>query len=165
MAEEEDWELTPESAHPAAREILADDFFWDPVDDNSPFGNDTGADVLAMFPDRRREHPESAPLVFLTELLQGWEVVDAHWEAISPEEVGALLQEDEFSFTHRDDAIVALAFALLALEGRVAAEVRDRALVALQREALPAALERWRPEVQQERQARLKRMEGILRGL
>jgi uncharacterized protein YfeS len=95
----------------------------------------------------------------------GNEVVDAHWEASTAEEVAGLLQEDEFGFTHRDDAIVALAFGLLAFEGSVAPEVRERALMTLRRQALPAAVDLWPPEVQQERRGRLKTMEEILRRL
>jgi uncharacterized protein YfeS len=163
VADEGEWELTPESVHPAARALLADAFFWDCVDENSPFGNDTGADVLALFHGWRAEHQDASALAFLSGLLEGWEVTDAHWDVQDEGEVAHLLKEDAFSFTHRDDSIVALAFAQLALDGRVEAEVRERALAALHRQSLGPALDQWSREHRQERLLRLASMQRALR--
>src|SRR6186713_3291869 len=39
---DDDWELSPEVAHPNARRLMKAEYFWDICDDDSPFGNDTG---------------------------------------------------------------------------------------------------------------------------
>ena len=160
--DEEEWELAPENAHPKARAALADDYFWDCTDDNSPFGNDTGADTLAFFREWRRDHPRGKPLRFLSRLLRDWEATDDHWEVTDPAEVGRLAADDRFSFDARDDALIALAFGQVVLEGRVEPEVKVRALTALHRQSLPAALERWPDEYHAERRNRLAAMVAIL---
>ena len=160
---DEDWELDPENAHPKARSVLTDEFFWDCTDEDSPFGNDTGADTLDFFREWRQDHPRGNPLRLLRQLLRDWEAADEHWGASDTTEVSRLIQEDRFSFETRDDAIIALAFGQLVLEGRVDAEVKNRALTALRRQGLPSALDRWPSQYQAERQSRLGTMEAILR--
>jgi uncharacterized protein YfeS len=160
--DEEEWELSPENAHPKARAALAYEYLWDCTDENSPFGNDTGADTLAFFREWRRDHPRGNPLLFLSRLLRDWEATDDHWEATDPAEVGRLAEDDRFSFDARDDSVIALAFGQIVLEGRVDPEVKRRALVALTRQSLPAALEGWPGEYHAERQSRLAAMAAIL---
>jgi uncharacterized protein YfeS len=162
MEEEEEWELAPENAHPKARAALTDDYFWDCVHDNSPFGNDTGADTLAFFREWRRGHPRGEPLRFLSRLLRGWEATDDHWEVTDPAEVARLAEGDRFSLDVRDEAIIALAFGQIVLEGRAEPEVKRRALTALHRQGLPAALERWPDEYRAERRGRVAAMAAIL---
>jgi uncharacterized protein YfeS len=145
MSEDNDdaWELSPSNIHPTAARILTDAFYWDCVDDNSPFGNDTGADTLHFFHEWREQHPEANPVIFLDELLEGWEAVNDHWEVIDSEQVQKLLKEDAFSLSTRDDAVIAVAFGQFALEGRIEPEIKRRALLAMERQALPALLETW----------------------
>jgi uncharacterized protein YfeS len=138
--EEEDWELSPENCNPRATSLLTDDFYWDCADDNSPFGNDTGADTLAQYREWRVHNPQSNPILFLDQLLEDWEVSNDHWDVTDPADVKELLEEDQFSFIMRDDAIIGLAFGQLLLEGKVDVEVKRRANTALQRQALPAVL-------------------------
>lgn len=47
-----DWSLY----HPSARQLLDDPFFWDPVDDDAPHGNDTGADLLSDYRSWRKRN-------------------------------------------------------------------------------------------------------------
>lgn len=161
--DDDEWELAPANAHPKARAALTDDYFWDCTDDNSPFGNDTGADVLAFFREWRPSHARGKPLRFLGQLLRDWEVNDDHWDVTDPAEVGRLVKQDKFSFQTRDEAIIALSFGQILLEGRVDPDVKHRALVALRRQGLPAAVERWPDEHRAERRRRLAAMEAALR--
>jgi uncharacterized protein YfeS len=152
VPDEEEWALAPENAHPNARALMAEPFFWDCVDEDAPFGNDTAADVLVFFRDWRQANPTASPLAFLGELLGSWEIADEHWDVATPEEVAELLKMDEAGQTTRDDAALALALAQLALEGSVDAEVRQRALLAARRQSVAhlitkrggaSALMRW----------------------
>ena len=163
MSEENDetWELSPENIHPNAARILTDEFYWDCVDDNSPFGNDTGADTLHFFHDWRVEHPETNAFVFLDELLAGWEVVNDHWDVVDSEQARELLKEDAFSLNTRDDAVIALAFGQFALEGRIEPEIKRRALLAMERQALPPLLESQAASAS-ERLERLGKMRAVI---
>jgi uncharacterized protein YfeS len=154
-------ELSREDAHPRAREALADAFFWDQADPCAPFGDETGREVLEAFRDFRVEEPRGDPLALLAELLERWEVADASWEAVDADEVQALGADDELGLLVRDEAILALAFGQIIVEGRVDPEVRRRALLALVRQSLPALIHGW-GDLARTRTARVERMRAVL---
>jgi uncharacterized protein YfeS len=154
-------DLSREEAHPRAREALRDDFFWDTGDPCGPFGDETGREVLDAFRDFRVEEPEGEPLALLGALLTRWEVADASWDVVEADEVQALGADDELGLLVRDEAIVALAFAQLIDEGRVDAEVRRRALLALARQGLPALIHGWGDRARA-RADRVERMRAAL---
>ena len=64
-----EWELSPENAHPIAKENLEEEFFWDICNDYSPLGNDTGADVLHHYRKWRKSNPSTNSNVFLKQIL------------------------------------------------------------------------------------------------
>jgi uncharacterized protein YfeS len=152
--------LSREDAHPRAREALPD-FFWDAADPCSPFGDDTGLDVLEALRDSREEELQGSPIELLDALLARWEVANEHWDTVDADAVQALGAEDEFSLLTRDEAILGLAFAQIFVEGRIDAEVRRRAMLALTRQALPALLHGWGDRALQ-RAERLDRMRETL---
>ncbi|MEO7327181.1 MAG: hypothetical protein ABI193_01295 [Minicystis sp.] len=154
-------DLVPEDAHPKAREALTDRFFWDANDVGSPLGGDTGIEVLDALRDYRAEKPKGDPTVVLDELLVRWEVSNEGWDAVSEATVQELGAEDEFSLLTRDEALLALTFAQIVVEGKVHHELRRRALLALRRQALPALLHGW-GDRRLERAARIERMREIL---
>lgn len=153
--------ISREDAHPRAREALTDAFFWDAEDLGSPLGGDTGHDVLEALRDAREENPRGSVIAVLDELLAIWEVANDSWDVVSESEVQAIGEEDEFSLLTRDEAILALAFSQIVVEGRVESEVRRRALLALTRQALPALLHGW-GDKRLERALRVERMREIL---
>jgi uncharacterized protein YfeS len=153
--------LSREDAHPKAREALTDDFFWDTADPTGPFGDETGVEVLEALRDLRAAEPRGDALALLGELLEGWEVADTGWDVVDEAEVQALGAEDELGLLLRDEAVIALAFAGIVVDGRVHLEVRRRALVALTRQALPALLHGF-GDASARRRQRLDRMREIL---
>lgn len=169
MSREEDadaWELSPETAHPKAAQILTDEFFWDCTDANSPFGNDIGADTLAFFRAWREAQPRSNPVELLGRILgEAFGVADAHWNVVEPDQVREMLIESEDDMSVRDDAVIALAFGQLVLEGAVETEIKRRALLASQRQALPSVLRHRGWVSSPERTGRLRRMREVLCGL
>lgn len=103
--------------HPDARALLDDPFFWDETDDFAPHGNDTGADLLEAFRSwSRRSRAEGGPVAFLHRLLASWGLPGT-------------TSGDVF-----DEAVVALAFAQIKLQGRCASDVRGLALEAIGRQ-------------------------------
>jgi uncharacterized protein YfeS len=163
VSDDSQWELAPDHAHPKAQRALTSTFFWSCIDDNTPFGNDNGADTLSFYRDWRPTHASEATIHFVTALLKDWGVASTQWDVTAPEQIARLIVEDEFSFTHRDDVIIALAFGQIVLEGRVDADIKERALVALQRQATQLALDLWRENCHSERRRRLQLMIGILK--
>ena len=154
-------ELSREDAHPRARAALTDAFFWDASDPAGPFGDETGLDVLEALRDLRVEDPRGSPLGLLGELLARWEIADEGWDVVEAGEVQALGEADELGLITRDQAILALAFAQIIVDGRVDAEVRRRAILALARQALPALLAGFGPRARK-REAYVTRMREVL---
>jgi uncharacterized protein YfeS len=64
--------LTPEEVSEQARTLLIQDFYWSPVDDFSPFGNDNGHDAFHAFKEWRQNHPSASPVTFLDQLISDW---------------------------------------------------------------------------------------------
>jgi uncharacterized protein YfeS len=154
-------ELSREDAHPKALEALTEAFFWDANDLNSPLGGDTARDVIEALRDAVEATPRGRVLAVLDEILARWEVANDSWDVVSEAEVQAIGEDDEFSLLTRDEAILALAFAQIFVEGRVDAEVRRRALLALKRQSLPALLHGW-GDKRLERALRVEKMREIL---
>jgi uncharacterized protein YfeS len=154
-------DLSPEHSHWKARAALTDAFFWDASDDTAPFGSETGRDVLEALRDFRDEHPRESPIQLLDELLARWEVVSDHWDAVEADAVQAIGEADEYSLLTRDEAVIALAFAQIIIEGKVDPEARRRAVFALKRQSLPALLHAW-GDRRIQRAARVERMTAVL---
>ncbi len=108
--------------HPNAREILDLPFYWDCTNDFSPNGNDTGADVLGMYTDWRKQHKGKSSQIFFEHLLDGWEV------SRNPK------PGDDFSIQTFDESAIGLAFAHLKLESNCPEWLRNLALAAIERQ-------------------------------
>ncbi|MCO6360785.1 hypothetical protein [Roseivirga pacifica] len=65
--------LTKENAHPNAKEIMNEDFFWSDIDESGPFGNDDGSDGLFLFREWRASNPKKNPVSFIDYQLRVWE--------------------------------------------------------------------------------------------
>src|SRR5277367_4726427 len=54
----DEYTVSRERAHPNAVELMKEEWFWSIIDENSPFGNDDGADALAIYRRWRAANPE-----------------------------------------------------------------------------------------------------------
>jgi|GEM_PF-4367635 len=61
-----------DTAAPLAVQLLTDDYFWDICDENSPFGNDDGADFFASYAKAAKSVNEPDGIVFLANTFEGW---------------------------------------------------------------------------------------------
>ena len=136
---DDEWELSPENAHPNAKRLLKADFYWDVVDEDSPFGNDTGADTLEFYRAWIRENDDDEE--FLFELFDEWEVDRELAESMPDAELATQLEEDHYDVLTYDDVVIALAFAQLVLEGNASPDMAAAASRSLRRQALPAVIE------------------------
>lgn len=160
---DEDWELSPESAHPHAARLLVEPFYWDVQDENSPFGNDRGAEVLEAYRAAIGEDDEPDGSELLDELLQEWDVDRDFAADIPDEELAYRLEREHFHIFTYDDAVVALAFAELVFLGNASPEMASAAIKCLKRQATPEVVEFRGWSDPAERRARCEEMIEALR--
>ena len=132
---DDEWELSPEVAHPNAQRLLKDAFYWDVCDEDSPFGNDTGADTLEFY--RAWIENSDDDEDFLHQLFDEWEVDWERAESIADAELEDRLEEEHFDILTYDDVVIAVAFAQLVLEGETSRDIAALATRALERQARP----------------------------
>ena len=52
-----------EYAHPIAKQLMKDDFFFDVIEETAPFGSDDGADTYAAFKDWRKTNASESTVI------------------------------------------------------------------------------------------------------
>jgi uncharacterized protein YfeS len=109
------------------------------TDEYGPVGSDTGADILAQYRDWRKRRRKRE--TFLPQLLRGWELRDEWWDELDEDRVREQLKQDHFQRLVGDDTVIAFAFAQLIVDGAITATDRQRAMWAVERQALPCVLE------------------------
>ena len=135
------WDITPATAHPRARRLVGDSIIWNYGDEDSPLGNDVGADTFAAYLLFRTAQPAGDLDGFMREQLASRGFPDTDWEITEDGALEEAIRNDRgFELVRRDDLIIGLAFAQLVLEGTVDAEVRRRAITALQRQGTDVVL-------------------------
>lgn len=99
-----------------ARERFGDAFFFDPGDEEAPHGNDAGADLLVAYLTERPDH--------------GMAFLDTYVVGMGYESLGAFASIDIWE---HDELVIAAVFADLMVRGATSAELRQLALLALDR--------------------------------
>ena len=119
-----------------------DPLFTDNGNEYGPLGNDTGADVMGHY--RQWRESGNRPGQFLPHLLETWEIGDYDWD---DEDANVIVEEMErsrqarFERLTRDDAIIALAFAQIIVDGAAQPKVLERALKAVERQSQDRMIE------------------------
>jgi uncharacterized protein YfeS len=140
--------------------------FTDSVNEYGPLGNDTGADVYGHY--RQWRESGNRPGQFLHHLLGAWEVGDHDWD---DEDVEAIVEEmgrserELFECLTRDDAIIALAFAQILVDGAAQRRVLNRALKAIKRQSHERMIEFRGWDDAKYRKKVLKEVEALLRSV
>jgi len=129
------WDVTPETAHPRARQMLGHSVIWNYGDEDSPLGNDTGADTFAAYLNFRATRPVGGAQDFVREQLALRGIPDTGWDLLDLGLLEEAIKSGAGStLVRRDDFIIALAFSQLLLEGSLDPEVQRRAITALRRQ-------------------------------
>jgi uncharacterized protein YfeS len=134
----------PEIAHSRARELMTEEFFWDCVDEEAPFGSDEGHDAYFEFRRWRRQNKKNKLTACLTWIMEGEELENYNDELCSDEAIerdvenpeGAFLADSYDMFT-LDTTIIASALGQLMDEGRIDAEAKPYVRVAIKRQLHP----------------------------
>lgn len=135
-AEDEDSWDNPDNAHPNAQRILKWDWAWDIVDEQTPFGNDTGWDMMEELAEWLEENPDADPTELFEEVIGSYDQ-GTDWNSMDATELASLLEDEDESMQRRDNLVLAIAFGTLILRGKVPVTIRDHALGAARRHQLP----------------------------
>ena len=160
-----DYSPSPGKAHPTAKKLMTEDFYWSPIEETGPFGNDDGADTYAGFAEWRQTHKTDNPKVFLSEQIQNWgyptfDLAETNFEKLKP-----YLQQSSIGtrfMSGIDAAIIAIAFGQLYLEGTVEKEFKGTAITAIKRQLIPQMLNLWADGYRPTRESQLKKMLIVL---
>lgn len=66
----EDDELNPEYAHPKARDLLTEEFYWSFEAITGPFGSDNAYDIFYSLLEWREDNAHVSPMIFIEEYMQ-----------------------------------------------------------------------------------------------
>jgi len=120
--------------HANAKKLLTNDFFWDPGDDYSPIGGDTGSDALAEFWEWRGSNPTSSVMSFLEQLIEEFGVGTA-LEFVANGNPEVAIGEHHLKANVFDELVIAVAFAQFMKDGSVEKNVHRLALRAVNRQS------------------------------
>jgi uncharacterized protein YfeS len=166
-------DLSAETAHPNAKKLLVDNFYWSPIDESGPFGNDDGSDAVYGFKDWRPANLSTSPVSYLKALIKDWGYETPDWYEMRPEKIEEFIETPvkvnmsgavqysklgDRTLLGLDNAIIAVAFGQYAHEGLIDAELKNLASIALKRELLPVLLNRWDKDYQEKRKIQLQAM-------
>jgi uncharacterized protein YfeS len=167
-----------DKAHPTAKQLLQEDFYWSTIDKTAPFGNDDGADTFAGFAGWRKRHKNDDPVNYLIEQLSHWGYSTFDYYETSLEKIRTYLENNPVGsrlITGIDASIIAIAFGQLYLEGTIHDDLIVVAKSAILRQLIPEMLVIWgtpygieelKPKVNDpaivERESKLKKMLSVL---
>ena len=156
-----DYSPTIDKAHPNAKRLMNEEFYWNPIEEAGPFGSDDGADTYAGFAEWRQTHKTDKPKEFLMEQIDYWgyptfELNETNFEKLKP----YLKQSDLGTrfMSGIDGAIVAIAFGQLYLEGTVDKDFKELTITSIRRQLIPEMLNLWGDTYKTVRETQLKKM-------
>lgn len=158
-------QLTPESAHPKAKKLLTEDFYWSPLEESGPFGSDDGSEAFYGFRYWRASNKKTSPIVYLKELIAEWGYQPFDLNEMNQENLKRYISASEISgriLTGQDEAIIAIGFGQFVLEGKIDEDIRSLTKTAINRELLPVIIERWDSKYRKIRVEQLNKMLAIL---
>lgn len=81
-ANNQEFEFSLETAHPNAKALMKDDFYWSPIVEEAPFGSDAGSDAAYGFQKWRKVHPSASPVLYLKQLIDTWHFPPFAWDEL-----------------------------------------------------------------------------------
>jgi uncharacterized protein YfeS len=163
-----DYYPTIDKAHPTAKRLMNEDFYWNPIEETAPFGNDDGADTYASFADWRQTHKTENPMEFLMEQIDYWGYPNFDLNETSFEKLKPYLKQSDLGtrfMSGIDAAIVSIAFGQLYLEGTIYKDFKEVAKTAIKRQLIPEMLNLWGDTYKTTRETQLKKMLAVLNQL
>ncbi|MGB5928219.1 MAG: hypothetical protein WBH03_08580, partial [Cyclobacteriaceae bacterium] len=155
----DNYELSPDTAHPNAQKLLTEDFYWSPIDETGPFGSDDGSDAFYGFVAWRAENKNQSPVIYLNELIREWGYPTFNYNISDSESIKQVLNGMNIRLViGQDNAIIAVGFGQFVLEGEVDNDIRELTRHAIERELSPALLNQLHTDYRDTRRAQLDKM-------
>jgi uncharacterized protein YfeS len=76
------FEFSLATAHPNAKVLMKEEFFWSPIDETAPFGSDAGSDAAYGFQKWRKNHASALPIIYLKEFIAEWHFPEIAWDEL-----------------------------------------------------------------------------------
>ncbi len=99
----DDYELSPETAHPKAKELMTEEFFWSPIEESGPFGSDDGSDAFYGFREWRQSNKNISPIVYLKQLMEDWGYPGFDWNELDTTKINEYLSTQRQSQISEED--------------------------------------------------------------
>src|SRR5690554_1100618 len=157
----ENYELTPQTAHPKAKKLLIEEFYWSPIEESGPFGNDDGSDAFYGFREWRQSNTAISPIVYLRELIESWGYSSFDLNELNEENLKKYVSSSPLGaemLTGQDNAIIAVGFGQFVLEGKIDEDIKTLTKTAIKRELFPSIIGMWDEEYKQIRTEQLTKM-------
>ncbi|SIN94259.1 hypothetical protein [Chitinophaga niabensis] len=142
---------TYENAHIKARELFTEEFYWSPIEETSPFGNDDGADAFYQFREWRETNQTASPLIFIELLLDTW----GYSRGAAPHDAEVAEYLVARSKLGINNVIIAVGFGQFVLEGKIDKDLLVRTIQSVEKECAPSRLSVFEEEY------RVKRLEQL----
>ena len=160
-----DYSPTIDKAHPNAKRLMKEEFYWSPIEETAPFGSDDGADTYAGFADWRQTYKTDNPKEFLMEQIESWAYPTFDFNETNFEKLKPYLKQSDLGtrfMSGIDAAIAAIAFGQLYLEGTVDKDFKELAKTSIKRQLIPEMLNLWGDTYKETRELQLKKMLAVL---
>jgi uncharacterized protein YfeS len=141
----EDFEMYNE-AHPKARKLMTEDFYWSPIEETGPFGNDDGADAFYRFKDWRKLNPQKSPVHFFHELIEIWGYPPFDYASQDVKYLENYMSASsigDMTLIGQDNAIISIGFGQFIMEGRIDSDIMKMTQIAIKREMMPVMLSKF----------------------
>jgi uncharacterized protein YfeS len=133
----------PETAHPRARKLMREEFLWDCVDEEAPFGSDEGADAYYEFRDWRSANKKKDLTACLAWIMEGQlrkYTAKLHSDKVIERDLGdpdEAFLADSFDMFTLDATVIATALGQLLDEGKIDSKAKPYVRVAIKRQMHP----------------------------
>lgn len=98
----ERFEFSPTTAHPNAKKLMKEDFYWSPIDESGPFGSDAGSDAAYGFQKWRKSHATTSPILYLKQLIDSWNFPPFAWDELDTSRIKLYLSTP----AHLDESFI-----------------------------------------------------------
>ncbi|MDR2529750.1 MAG: WGR domain-containing protein [Synergistaceae bacterium] len=136
--------LHPLTSHPRFRACFTEEFYYDCVDEETPFGSDEGSDTLGQIAEGVRKDKSLNFASFPSKIVETYwgmtylPAFDISWEAVKK-----LTETDKTNLTQSNMVTYATAFAQIKITGRLDAALKVLALNAMRRTEITAEILGW----------------------
>jgi uncharacterized protein YfeS len=137
------------TSHPDFRSHFADEFYYDCVDEEAPFGSDTGSDTLAELQDYMKKNREIDIYKFPERVMGMWDMPYLPPDSLDPDAIKAIMDQPDDTIPMsqhlmiNDQVIVASALGQIKVMGAVSLRLKATALRSLRRLLIVAKLLGW----------------------